>query len=82
MISVNVKLFAMVRDLVGSGEVELSLPDRSSTTAFMSALVLQFPQLEEWRPHVRIAVNSEYVGEDRALEEGDESALIPPVSGG
>ena len=29
-----------------------------------------------------VAVNQEYAGRDRVLSEGDEVALLPPVSGG
>lgn len=82
MISVNVKLFAMTRDLVGVGDLNLSLPDQSSTSALMSALLSRYPQLQPWRHHLRIAVNNEYVGDNHLLRNADEVAVIPPVSGG
>ena len=31
---------------------------------------------------IRVAVNQEFVGNDYVLHDGDEVALIPPVSGG
>jgi molybdopterin converting factor small subunit len=37
---------------------------------------------KSWRDRTAIAVNHEYVDEGHVLNEGDEVALIPPVSGG
>ncbi len=82
MISVNVKLFAMVRDIVGAGDFLMSLQERSSASALVSALGMKYPELEKWRHHLRIAVNGEYVDEHHVLKDADEVALIPPVSGG
>ena len=82
MISVNVKLFAMIRDLAGTGSLSIALPERSTASVLMIALFERYPQLGAWRHHLRIAVNSEYVAEDHILKSEDEVAIIPPVSGG
>ena len=82
MISVNVKLFAMIRDLAGTSSLSITLPERSSASTLMSALLDRYPQLSAWQHHIRIAVNREYVGHDYILTSEDEVAIIPPVSGG
>jgi molybdopterin synthase sulfur carrier subunit len=82
VISVRVKLFAMAKDLVGTGEVELSLQDGSHASSVLDHFFKANPGLSSWKNHLRVAVNAEYVGLDHRLHDGDEVAIIPPVSGG
>ena len=74
---VTVRLFAMLRERAGAGEVSLELPDGASVADALHEL----SDLAEGLPLV-MAVNREYAGEEHVLEAGDELALIPPVSGG
>jgi MoaE-MoaD fusion protein len=80
--NVRVRLFAMLRDRAGVSETTLSLPDGATAATAASALVEQFPALRDAVPRVMYAVNQEYAGSDAELKDGDELALIPPVSGG
>ncbi|MBI1805944.1 MAG: molybdopterin converting factor subunit 1 [Ignavibacteria bacterium] len=82
MIAVNVKLFAVARDLAGREELTLSLPRESSVSDLVEALVHRYPRLEEWKRYLRCALNHQYISSDQILREGDEVAIIPPVSGG
>jgi len=79
---VTVRLFAMARDLAGFGErrVDLGRDPRAGTV--LEYLSEHHPEFAGWRSSIRIAVNQEYVPYDHALREGDEVAVIPPVSGG
>jgi molybdopterin converting factor small subunit len=84
---VRVKLFAVARQRVGNGEVEVELADPNGsggpTVADLRlALLRQFGALAEVLPHVRMAVNGDYAAESSAIPPGAEVALIPPVSGG
>jgi MoaD family protein len=79
---VRIRLFAIQRELVGSREVALELPDGATVEDGWSALVGRFPVLAPGRPSVRFARNGEYADPDTALTDGDELACIPPVSGG
>jgi MoaE-MoaD fusion protein len=79
---VRVRLFAIQRELAGAREVELELPSGSSIEAAWSALVAIHPTLEPGRAYVRFARNADYAGADTPLADGDELAIIPPVSGG
>ena len=74
---VRVRLFAILRERAGTGELELDLPEG----ARVSDAVARIGDLPEGLPVV-VAVNREYVRDDPALSPGDELALIPPVSGG
>ncbi|TML80524.1 MAG: hypothetical protein E6G09_14535 [Actinobacteria bacterium] len=73
--SVHVKLFAGLRERAGWSERELDRVDRVADV--WPALGLgDEPQ------GLLYAVNKEYAERDRPLADGDEVALIPPVSGG
>jgi MoaE-MoaD fusion protein len=78
----RVRLFAIQRELAGTREVTLELPDGVTIEAAWAALVERFPVLAPGRPSVRFARNGVYADPDTALSDGDELACIPPVSGG
>jgi MoaE-MoaD fusion protein len=79
---VRVRLFALQRELAGTREVLLELPDGAVVMAAWDALVERYPVLAPGRTSVRFAVNGSYVDVTEPLAEGDELACIPPVSGG
>ena len=75
---VRVRLFASLRERAGASERELELPAGARAVDVWPAL----PELGEQPPGVLLAVNKEYVEGGHELADGDEVALIPPVSGG
>ncbi len=79
---INVKLFAILRDAAGTAELTLQLPAGATVYDANLALGEQVPALKEHLPHTGFAVNRTYVGPGQVLEDGDELAAIPPVSGG
>jgi MoaE-MoaD fusion protein len=74
---VRVRLFAVLRERAGAGEIELDLPEG----AVVRDALAQVEELTDGVPVV-MAVNHEYADPSAALRSGDELALIPPVSGG
>ena len=79
---VRVRLFAIQRELAGTREVALGLPDGATVADAWDALVARHPVLEPGRSSVRYAVNGDYTDPTTTLADGDELAVIPPVSGG
>jgi molybdopterin synthase catalytic subunit len=79
---VRVRLFAMQRELVGSRELHLELSEGGTIEAVWSALVERHPGLAPGRPAVRFARNGAYADPAEPIADGDEVAVIPPVSGG
>ena len=75
--NVRVRLFAALRERAGSGSVDLDLPDGAVVSDVWAAL-----PLGDEPPGILFAVNRAYADRGRSLEDGDEVALIPPVSGG
>jgi molybdopterin synthase catalytic subunit len=78
---VRVRLFASAREAAGVGHIQLELPPVATVQDAIAAITTQHPLVGEIRQMV-IARNRDYVGLDAPLAEGDELALIPPVSGG
>jgi molybdopterin converting factor subunit 1 len=81
-VTIRVRLFAIQRELAGTREVPLDLPDSATIEDAWAAIVTRFPVLAPGRPSVRFARNGEYSPATSALADGDELAFIPPVSGG
>jgi molybdopterin synthase catalytic subunit len=79
--NVRVVLFAKPRELVGRPQLELALPSGATPADAWSQLSSRY-DLGPLPRSFRCAVNSEYAGWDEPLKEGDELAVIPPVSGG
>jgi len=79
---VRVLYFGVLKDLFGQEREELELVD-GSTVGTLLALMKQRATAREgvWES-IAVAVNQEYVRATMQLNEGDEVALLPPVSGG
>jgi molybdopterin converting factor subunit 1 len=74
---VSVRLFAGLREQAGASERELELTEEARVGDVWPAL-----GLGDEPAGLLYAVNKEYADRERSLAEGDEVALIPPVSGG
>lgn len=81
-IKIRLKLFSVAKDLAGFDEKVIEVPTGSPSDSIFGYLIQQNPKFERWKPSLRIAVNMEYVDKTKVLCEGDEVAVIPPVSGG
>jgi molybdopterin synthase catalytic subunit len=80
-VRVLVRLFASYREAAGRGHFDLELPPGATVRDAIDRILSAHPLIAEGR-QVVIAKNREYVGVDAPLGDGDELALIPPVSGG
>jgi len=81
-IKITVKLFAAFQEAVSQSEISLTLPASSPVSTVYENLVKTYPKLEQWKPVTRYAINLNFVEQNTILQDGDEVALIPPVSGG
>lgn len=78
----RVRLFASFREAAGSGTLAWDAPEGATVAEVVAALRDAYPRLGPAAEKALLAVNQEYVGGDLKLRDGDELALIPPVSGG
>ena len=83
LFTMNVKIlfFGITKDIVGDSTLEMVISDGDNVGEMMKELRIRFPRLEDLNS-LLVAVNSEYAKEDMILNNSDEIALIPPVSGG
>jgi sulfur-carrier protein len=79
---VTVRLFARLRDLAGSGELTRDVPAPATVRTVWDALTAEMPGLAEYEQTMSVAVNAEYARMTAPLQDGDEVAFLPPVSGG
>src|SRR5262245_3713040 len=82
-ITVRLLFFGAARDAAaGRSETEFTLPaDIKAAEAFERVLSV-FPDLRRFGRSLLFAVNQEYADKERVVENGDELAIFPPVSGG
>jgi MoaE-MoaD fusion protein len=76
-VKVRVRLFAGLRERAGSGSLELELPEGARVGDVWTEL-----PLGEEPPGLLFARNRAYAERTERLADGDEIAVIPPVSGG
>lgn len=81
MIQIRVRLFASLREAMGQASMTLDLPDDATVAAAVEQLRAAAP-----RPlntaNLTLAVNQRQATLATLLRDGDELALLPPVSGG
>lgn len=77
-----VKLFAVLREIAGQDSIEIALDQPVSANEILQQLIRDYPKLERYKPVISFAVNGEYSSGDKKVGDGDELALIPPISGG
>jgi MoaE-MoaD fusion protein len=76
-VQVRIRLFAGLRERAGTGTRTLDLPDGATIADVWPAL-----DLGDEPAGLLYALNKRYAGRTAAVADGDEVALIPPVSGG
>jgi len=79
---VCVRFFASARERARCSESEREVATGTRVADLWNELCSEIPALADLTPAISFAVNREYVERTHALADGDEIALIPPVSGG
>ena len=81
-ITVDIKLFAYARELVGEKHISIDVEEGITIEGLMDRIIDEHPSLESIKENLIIAVNKTTVRPDKVLKDGDEIALLPPVAGG
>jgi molybdopterin synthase catalytic subunit len=79
---VRVLVFGVLKDFIPGPSVELELPDGSTVQVLLDDLKKHADGQAALWSSLAVAVNREYVTAAHLLSDGDEVALLPPVSGG
>jgi molybdopterin converting factor subunit 1 len=81
-ITVRVRAFALLREALGAAELAVTLPSGADVSALLARLIEDHPDAQLPSRRFTTAVNRAYAPPETVLSDGDEVALIPPVSGG
>ena len=81
-IKINVLFFGAARDVVDQNPLSLSVEGTATVSRAFQQLVERFGGLERFGRSLLFAVNQEYATPDTNLNDNDELAIFPPVSGG
>lgn len=79
---IRILLFARLRDIAGRDELEREVRDGATLQDVWTSLAAEFPPLGRYTQAISAAVNEEYARMNTAVQDGDEVAFLPPVSGG
>lgn len=79
---IRLRFFASLRERLGRGEDSCELPEGATVETVWAELKRRHPELAELESSLAFAVAQEYVDRHHPLQDDDELAVIPPVSGG
>ena len=79
---IRVLFFASLREKAKTSESTETVEPKTTVGDLWKQLCRKHDAITPMSPSVSFAVNKEYADRDTPLEDGDEVALIPPVSGG
>jgi molybdopterin synthase sulfur carrier subunit len=85
-ITLKVKSFAILREIIGTHQMTLQLPRKNEGTTTVADLRIRilelYPEISAQRIPMAVAVNSKMANDKSIIKDFDEIALLPPVSGG
>lgn len=80
---INILFFATLKDITGEKRLTLELPGQNTTlTTVRENLIQRFPDAEANLKVALASINEEYAFAEDTVNDGDEIAFFPPVSGG
>lgn len=81
-VKVRLLFFAVLRDIAGTPEAELEVPEGTRPRDVWGSLRDRHRELAAYEQPPMTAINESYASPDDVLRDGDELAFIPPVAGG
>ncbi len=82
VMKIELLFFGVLKDVLSRSRETVELQDGATVRELLARYARELPQFEKLLPSLAISVNREYAEIGRPLRDGDEVALLPPVSGG
>ena len=79
---VRLLFFAVLRDITGKNETEVSVAEGTRAADIWNSLRREHASLASYAKPPMIAINEDYATPETPLRDGDELVFIPPVAGG
>ena len=79
---VRVLFFGVLKEIVGSDQQMMEVAPAATVAELLALFTGETSKQSGIWTRVAVAINREYAERSRVLVEGDEVALLPPVSGG
>lgn len=79
---VKVLFFGLLKDIIGRSEDDIEVAEGASLGSIFDRYAHQFPRMEKMAPSIVLACNQQFCGRSNPVNDGDEIAFLPPVSGG
>ena len=79
---ITLRYFALWREQIGRDEETREVAPDTTVRSLIDEVTAAHPRLVALRPSTMFMVNQEYAPLGQVLADGDEVAVIPPVSGG
>ena len=82
IVRIRILYFATVRDATGIKMESIDLSKDTTISEMLSKISMIYPKLKHILNNIQISVNYRIVDFNTVLKDGDEVALLPPISGG
>lgn len=79
---INVLFFARLKDTIGQAELKLDTELAGKTVIELQQILIDKGMIALQDDSIRIAVNQNFCSNDTVVNDGDEVAFMPPVTGG
>jgi molybdopterin converting factor small subunit len=79
---IHVQFYAQLRDLIGTGELDIDLDEDATAHDLIEKIYAQQPALRPHDKSILIGAGVEFVDRNYKLKPEDEIAIMPPVQGG
>ena len=82
MLSFKIQLYSVLKSKLHTESIDLETPLGITVSEFLDLACEQYPTMAPYRSVMRLAVNQTYSQDSSIIQDGDEIAIITPVSGG